>query len=165
MVWTSGIIPLHKAGAKLRTFWRQPLFIRIWLLPIWLALGVARAAILIVSFRRLSAYLGRALGASPWVPLLSTSQEKRASQVSTLVRMAAKYTPWESNCFTQALVARMVLGWLGIPCTMYFGLARDAGADAGKLRAHAWVAAGRVYVTGGLGHDKFTVVGSFVSLA
>jgi hypothetical protein len=39
---------------------------------------------------------------------------------------------------------------------------RDPAAAAGAA-AHAWVAAGRVSVTGGMGFFEFTVVACFVS--
>ena len=44
----------------------------------------------------------------------------------------------------------------------FFGLMRDP-ADLAGMKAHAWVAAGRVPVTGGVSFGQFTVVGCFVA--
>ena len=141
---------------------RQPLFIQFWLVPLWGILGLGKALIFTLSFRRLAPRLGRQAGIAPWVPLLDPAQEQRALVIGRAVRLAAKYTPWDSNCFPQAIAARVLLGLYGLPYALYFGLMHDPENAAG-MKAHAWVAAGRVRVTGGLGFGRFTVVGCFVS--
>lgn len=146
---------------KARSFWRQGRFERLWLLPLWLLLGLARALILGVSFRRLAPHLGRPLGPAAWVPLLGPAQQARAQQIGRAVRLAARCTPWDSNCFAQAVAARLLLGLYGVPYALFFGVKR--APQASTLQAHAWVAAGRVPVTGGAGFGEFTVVGCFVA--
>lgn len=146
---------------KARNFRRHSAFIRLWFLPAWLLLGISRALILIVSFRRLAPHLGVHDGVAPWVPLLARAQEARALDIGRAVRLAARYTPWTSNCFPQAVAARLLLGLYRIPYVLYFGLARDP--EHADMKAHAWVAAGRVRVTGGAGFRAFTVVGCFVA--
>lgn len=152
---------LQAISRKFRTLLALPGFCLVWLVPVWLLLGVSRLLIKIVSFRRLAPYLGVLSGAAPWVPLLQTHQQSRARDIGRVVRLAARYTPWESNCFPQAVVARLLLGWYGIPYALYFGLLNDRGAA--PLSAHAWVAAGPVQVTGGSAFHQFTVVGVFAS--
>lgn len=146
---------------KTRSFWQLPGFIKLWLAPAWLLLGVSRALILAVSFKRLAPRLGVHDGASPWVPLLNGSEERRAREIGRLIRLVARYTPWNSNCFPQAVTARVLLGLYRIPYVLYFGLSRDP--EAGEMQAHAWVVAGRVPVTGGAAFGQFTVVGCFVA--
>jgi len=146
---------------KARNFRRHSAFVRSWLLPAWLMLGVSRALILLVSFRRLAPRLGAHAGVDPWVPLLDEMQEARALEIGRAVRLAARYTPWQSSCFPQAVAARLLLGLYRIPYALYFGLARDP--ENTDMKAHAWVAAGRVRVTGGTGFGQFTVVGCFVA--
>ena len=169
---------------KVRSFVGLPLFTKVWFLPTWVALGVSRALILAVPFRRLAPRLGTAQGTSAHVPLLSEAQESRAHAIGRTVRLAARYTPWTSNCFPQAVVARMLLGIHGIPYAIHFGLMPESrdGAAAGAnelaerprsgapapaaprsagMRAHAWVVAGRVPVTGGHSFHQYTVVGVF----
>lgn len=146
---------------KARSFRRYSLFVRLWLAPAWLLLGISRALILVVPFRRLAPRLGHHTGAAPWIPLLDRAQERRAQEIGRLVRLAARYTPWQSNCFPQAVTARLLLGLYRIPYALYFGVAR-APENTG-MQAHAWVTAGRVRVTGGAGFRQFTVVGCFVA--
>jgi hypothetical protein len=42
---------------KIWSFVRLPLFARIWFLPVWVMLGLAKAAIFIVPFRRICGWL------------------------------------------------------------------------------------------------------------
>jgi hypothetical protein len=72
----------------------------------------------------------------------------------------ARFTPWDSNCFAQAITARLLLGLYGLPYALYFGLKRDAGSMG--MKAHAWVVAGRIRVTGGASFGRYTVVAMYV---
>ncbi len=124
-------------------------------------LGISKAIIFKLSFSRLAPYLGQPMGVASWVPLLNAPQQERALQIARAVQLAARYTPWVSNCFPQAVVARLLLGWYAVPYALYFGLMRDT--QTLELKAHAWVAAGRVAVTGGGSFAQFTVVSVFVA--
>ncbi|WP_295391614.1 lasso peptide biosynthesis B2 protein [uncultured Thiodictyon sp.] len=148
----------HKAS----TFRHQPVFIRAWVLPVWLLLAIGKTLIFIVSFRRLAPHLGRRSAIAPWVPLLTPAQEGRARLIGCVVRLTAKYTPWDSNCFPQAIAARVLLGLYGLPYVLYFGMRRNP-LEPADIKAHAWVVAGRVPVTGGSSFGHFTVVGCFVA--
>lgn len=146
---------------KVLNFARRPRFEQMWFVPAWLLLGASRFVILFVHFRRLAPYLGAQAGVALWIPLLDSRREARAMSISKVIRMAANYTPWTSNCFPQAVAARVLLGLYDVPYSIFFGINRDA-ADA-TLQAHAWVTSGRVHVTGGSSFDQFTVVGCFVA--
>jgi hypothetical protein len=143
---------------KVRSFAGVPLFTKLWLVPAWIELGLSRALILVVPFRTLAPRLGTAQGTAANVPLLTPAQEARARAIGRTIRLAARYTPWTSNCFPQAVVARTMLGMHGIPYAIHFGLMPDGNAG---MRAHAWVVAGRVPVTGGHSFHRYTVVGVF----
>lgn len=149
-------MPLVRKGAA---FLRLPAFVQLWFVPAWLLLGLARATILVIPFPRLARTFGHPLGTAAWVPLADARQCARARQVGLAVRVAARHTPWTSNCFPQALAARLLLALYRVPCTLCFGLVRDAGT----VKAHAWIVCGPVAVTGGAGFGHYTVVGAFAS--
>ncbi len=149
-----------RVARKLRTWFGQPGFVRVWAVPVWGALGIARLAVLVLRFQRLGDFMGVDQGVEPWVPLASPSQRERALLIARTIAMAARNTPWVSNCFPQALVARLMLRFYGIPHAVYLGLARTP--DGTGLTAHAWVACDRIAVSGGAGFHAFTVVGMFV---
>ena len=146
---------------KVARFGRQPGFVQIWFFPVWVGLGIARLAILTISFKRLVPRLGVSVGVQPWLPLLDQREEKTARMVGQVIRQAARLTPWDSNCFPQAVVARVLLGWYGVPYCLFFGVRRKA--SDGAFDAHAWVGAGRVKVIGGWGFNKYAVVGVFAA--
>ena len=152
---------MFRLTTKLGTLFSYPRFVKAWFIPVWLVLGLARLAILTVTFRRIAPRLGNSVGVAPWVPVLDERQTKSARLVGQVIRLAARHTPWESNCFPQAIVARIMLGFYRVPYCLFFGVRRNSAT--GAFDAHAWVAAGRVRVIGGLGFDKYTVVGVFVS--
>ena len=138
-------------------WWEQLAF-----MPTWLLLGIAKLAICTLSFERVAAGLGTSLGPHAFVPLGSASQSLCARRISRLVLWVARYTPWDSDCFPQALVARFMLGLGGVPWALCFGLER--GADE-LMQAHAWVVCGRVNVTGGASFGRYAVVACFTSLS
>ena len=132
------------------------------LLPTWLLLGLARLAVLTVPFRWIAPWLGQQAGTTPVVPPVTDGQADMALAIGRSIRIAACYTPWDSLCQPQALVARFWLARYGIPCVVNYGVKRN---DAGGLDAHAWVCAGPVAVTGGDAGQDFTVVRSFIEPA
>lgn len=151
---------MHSILRRLHTLLKKPLFIKIWCLPVWLLLGISRLVILTVTFRRLAPYLGHAVGRQAYSHLLTPEQHRRAIQVSRVIRLASRYCPWVANCFPQAVTARLLLGVYRIPYALYFGLAKDA--ETGEFKAHAWVVAGYVPVTGGNSFTEYTTVGCYL---
>jgi hypothetical protein len=144
---------------KLRSVGRLPVFTILWLPAIWILLGLSRAAILAVSFKRLSGILGRRVDRLDFVPAITPHQTKRVIQIRKLISAAARNTPWVSNCFPQAIVARILLGIYRIPYALYFGLRRDF--DTADLLAHAWVMSGDESVCGVLRSEIFQPVGCY----
>lgn len=140
---------------------RQPLFVWIWLSPVWALLGFSKALIFVVPFNRLHPWLGDDAGIAPLRPLIDPLQIRRAIQIGHVINLAARLTPWNTNCFPQAIVARILLGLYKIPYALCLGVKRDP-AESG-LQAHAWVAAGSVNVTGGASFARYTVVAMFLS--
>ncbi len=151
----SDVLPLR----RLRAFLRLPRFERCLFCPAWLLLGLARAAVLCLGFRRIAPWLGRPVAEPPSLLSLDERGWRRARQIGRTLRLSARHTPWKSNCLAQALAARCLLGLFGIPHVVCFGVARS---DASQLQAHAWVIAGQSFVTGGAGAQRFTRTGCFV---
>ena len=143
---------LERARRFLRRSLRdQWLFVQAYVL-----LGAARLAINIVPFHRLAPCLGTEKVESPAeVPPSHLAQARR---IAWAVRTASRYTPWKSNCFPQAVAAKILLRRRGIANTLYLGAAFKARTE---LEAHAWLRCGSFYVTGGPGHRHFGTVGIF----
>lgn len=146
---------------KIRSLFRYTPFTRLWFIPVLIMLGVGKVAISIVPFRHLVMCLGEAVGTKSQVPLINSVQQTRATQISRVVSLAARYTPWDSNCFPQAVAACILLKLYRVPYALYFGLLRLP--ESGEFKAHAWVTTGRIQVTGGRSFGYYTVVGCFIA--
>lgn len=151
---------------KCKAFASMEPFYQVRFVPTWLLLGVARLTVLLLPFARLAPYLGMSVvneNTHGYIPnysvVLTASEMCRAKQISRLVVNTARYCPWKANCFAQAIVARIWLGWYGLPYRLYFGLRRDDSS----LKAHAWVYCSSIFVSGGNGFIHHTVVGCYGS--
>lgn len=133
--------------------------LKLGLLLTWLLLGLGRLAVLCLPFPRIAARLGRHAGPLLYVPLVAPAQHARLQRLAWMITLAARYAPWQANCFAQAIAARCWLGWLRLPGAVFFGVRKD---EHGKLHAHAWVQAGPVSLSGGDSFATFTVVATFL---
>lgn len=131
----------------------------IWFGPAWLILGLGRSAILLFSFKRLVCILGLKSHVFPRTPLLEKSQREIALDLGRTILLAASYAPWRANCFPQALCAIFLLRIYRIPHSVFLGLLREH--PHGKIKAHAWVSAGDITVSGGGNAQPYTIVGCF----
>ncbi len=128
-------------------------------LEAYYTLGKMRAGILTVSFKRLTRSLEH-LPQKEEITELSEKETEIAILVGKAISRAAAYTPWESLCLTQSLTAQRMLQKRGIPGVFYLGAAKDEEAKE-KMKAHAWSQCGDNIITGGAGHEEFTVLSVF----
>ena len=123
----------------------------------WFALATARCMLVFMPFRKL-------------MPLLSKKQPHRPAAVnnnllinlSIAVARAGKRSPWRTQCFEQALAAKLMLRRRHLPSIIYFGI-KKSEPSIGKLRAHAWLDCNGLRITGGNQISHFTVLGCFES--
>jgi len=111
-------------------------------------------------FRTVARLLGMRDGESS--ERVGPNQRAQAAEVGWAISTAAGHVPWKSTCLAQALAAAAMLGRLGIPTTMYMGVANDAVVGDG-LSAHAWLRCGDVVLTGGAERARFTTIARFAS--
>ena len=147
---------------KLRTTFRQPLFVWLWMVPVWLLLNLCRLLIRVLSFRRLASHLGIAYGARACIPLVTEGQRLRARKIQRVVRLATRCIPWEINCYPQSLTACLLLVLCRVPHCLCFGATRRP--QDGGFAAHAWTVAGPVRVAGGESFSQYAVLACFVSM-
>jgi hypothetical protein len=81
-----------------------------------------------------------------------------STKIEHAIRRASRYTLHSSKCYDQALSAKALLGQMGLPATIYFGLAKES---ENQLMAHAWVRCGESIISGKAGMERFTVVACF----
>ncbi len=128
-------------------------------LEAYLMLGIMRASILSISFKRLTHSLEH-LPNKEEITVLNKEENAKAIAVGKAITRAAVYTPWESACLAQALTAQKMLQKRGIPGVFYLGAAKDV-ENKGNMKAHAWSQCGETIITGAGGHEDFTILSVF----
>lgn len=123
--------------------------------------GIARVAIKTLPLRRLARYFGRFQKTLTISTLISQHQYQQARLIGQSVRLAAQYTPWDSSCLTQAMVAKFWCRFYRIPYIFYIGFKPSVDEVSGYA-AHAWVMAGPIAITGGHGLKDYHVVSSYI---
>jgi len=143
------------------SFWRMRFKYKLLFLINFVLCGVARASINLFSLKHLTPYFGQFKKTLTVSTLISDKQRRQACLIGKSVRLSAKYTPWDSSCLTQAMVAKFWCRLYSIPYIFYIGFAKSANEPSGYM-AHAWITAGSVAVTGGDGLAQYHVVSSYV---
>ncbi|MBW7886440.1 MAG: lasso peptide biosynthesis B2 protein [Caldilineaceae bacterium] len=147
----------HSRLRRIRNFLGRPWADKWLFVQAYLLLGVTRLAINTMPFPRLARYFGSRMVETPEdAPVEHLRQARR---VAWAIRRASPYTPWNSNCFPQALTAKILLRRRRIPSTLYLGSAIKK--DEQILESHAWLRCGSLYVTGGNGRQHFAVLAAF----
>ncbi len=122
-------------------------------------LGLARLKLITRPFSKIAPSLGVYMSESN--EDISVEQLIKLKRIRHVIRIASKYTFWESKCLVRAMAAMMMLNKRGIESTLYLGTCKD---EAGKMIAHAWLRSGTNYVTGYEEMHRFTVTGKFSSM-
>jgi hypothetical protein len=132
----------------------------------WCAL--VRLTMLMVPFRKYASLLGTFKDENGDSKDLNNETRRMfLEQISKAVKRASSYVPWKTRCFVEAIVAKRMLKYRNIPCTIYLGLKKVEVINDGELvkdmSAHAWLACGDFIVTGGQGAklEQYTVVSTF----
>lgn len=152
---------LKKIKKSVLLFLRMPYRHQGMLICTFFLTGIVRAAVLALPLRRFVPFFGQFHQTILLSTVITKRQRHQAVRIGKLVRLAAKYTPWNSNCLTQAIVAK---GWcrlFKIPHVLYIGFAKSA-EDPNGFKGHAWLTAGPVAVTGGHGQLDYSVVSTYV---
>ena len=121
--------------------------------------GIMRVAILRIPFERLTRSLKHQQNDMEIVPL-SHKKMQEALSVGRAIRRASAHTLWESTCLAQSFTARRMLQNRSIPGVFYLGVAKNAEGKE-QIEAHSWSQCGDTIITGGEGHENFTVLSVF----
>ncbi|MDX8378198.1 MAG: lasso peptide biosynthesis B2 protein [Mariprofundales bacterium] len=148
---------------KCKSFLRSPLREKLWFAFLFISFALIRALLLLTPFRLLAPYLGRHHKNYELASVVTEQQRLLAWRIGQITERIAGYTPWESKCLVQAIGARLLLGWYGIPYVMYLGVTKPKGQSIKAMKAHAWLCVGPWIITGRDGHKAFTIVSTFIA--
>lgn len=141
---------------RIKQLWSRPAADKLLVAQAFVLLGMTRLAIKALSFNRLERLMGERNGHEAEC---SAADLKTARRVGWAVRNVSAHTPWESNCFPQALTAKLLLRRRGIGSTLCLGATFND--DKTELSAHAWLRCGDLHLTGGDGGEHFGTLASY----
>lgn len=132
--------------------WRN----RAMLIEALILLGLARAIIIFIPFKRVAPHLGQAQHATSTASLTPAIMHT-ARRIAYAIHLVSRHTPWTSNCFPQALAGHIMLRRRRIPNTLYLGVYKDRTT----FSAHAWLRHSDLVVTGGPGHERYAIIAHY----
>lgn len=145
---------------KYITFWSMPIKQKILFFINFFLCGVARASINLFSYKQLSPYFGNSCRMLTASTIASKEQIQQARCIKRSIQLVVRYTPWNSNCLTQAMVVKFWCQYYRIPYLFFIGFSKKTQKPLGE-EAHAWVTVGPVAVSGGYGFMSHHVVLSY----
>jgi hypothetical protein len=122
--------------------------------------GIARFHIKLLPYKYIAPYFGTCCRMMVASTIISRQQIQQALLIGRSVKLAARFTPWDSSCLTQAMVAKFWCQYHRIPYLFFIGFAKNGEKPLGK-EAHAWITAGPVALTGGHSLSSHQVVLSY----
>lgn len=114
----------------------------------------------LVPFRRIAPLLGGVQSPSVGANITSMEHGHAACEVRVALATAARRMPWTSTCLMRALAGRLMLGRRGVPSLARIGV--SGRPEQG--RAHAWLIAAGLDVSGGNTARDCTPIAEFVIL-
>lgn len=136
---------------------------KLWFFINFFLCGLARLMICLFDYHRLKPYFGEGYRMTPASTLLPKEQYRLVWQIAKSIQLAARYTPWNSSCLTQAMVAKLWCQYYRIPYFMFIGFAKTTEKPLGQ-EAHAWITAGPIAITGGHSLKTHQVIYSYTNI-
>jgi len=128
-----------------RLSWRE----RLLVVEAFALLGLGRATVLFIPFKRVAPYLGAAQQETPL-----DAADARAVSIAHAIYLVSRHTPWKSNCFAQALAGHVMLRRRQAASTLYLGVHKEGET----FTAHAWLRNGDLVVSGGGVQERYTTI-------
>jgi hypothetical protein len=150
------MLKLFQLNKKVKSFLKINNRDKLLFVEAFIFCGIARLIVLLIPFNRIKKHIGIYNKESSFD--IENSQYKLIRKIAWAVNRASKFTPWESKCLVQALIAQKILKNHNIYSTLYLGIAR---AGEKEIRAHAWLRCGAMIVTGGYEKNNFKEVARF----
>ncbi|MCR9191309.1 MAG: lasso peptide biosynthesis B2 protein [Gammaproteobacteria bacterium] len=145
---------------NLKAFLKLPYKDKLFFCVNFIFSGLIRIVIKVVSYKTLSQYFGCYVGKKIVVPILKASKVTQTIRIKKVVALACRFTPWQSNCLVQAILAIFWCQRKGIPYSLFIGVVKDNSQK--KIRSHAWVTSGSVAISGGYAFNTYHVIMCYV---
>jgi len=90
-------------------------------------------------------WMGKPVDLQTTLPEPNAAQELILRSVKIAIIRCTRYAPWNTECYTQALTARIMLRRRQVPLLLFIGFKKEEGQ---LLQGHAWTTCGTYILTG-----------------
>lgn len=142
---------------KAKVFFRLRLKCQILIIEAFCLAGFTRLAMVTFTFKKFKKLIGK--HNNTLVYEITENDRATISYIRWAVILVSRYTPWQSKCLVQAVVARLMLKRRNIESTLHLGIGRDKD---NSLLAHAWLSCNNLIVIGESKDDLFKEVAKFL---
>jgi hypothetical protein len=137
---------------KIQSFARTDRRVKLLFFRAYFLSAFVKFSLIFLPFRKVLNWQGS-------VHIESSDQPDEASldfrkSLQSAMRLCDKYTIWKTECYTQALTAKIILNRKGIPGTIYIGFQKN---DKGIYKGHAWLRSYDRIITGGAEKHNYLV--------
>ena len=107
--------------------------------------GYVRFALSFLPHNLVKKMMGPVVEVDPVFPIISKIDSHKIRRVIIAIARVKRVAPWNMECYTQALTAKILLKKFSIPSLLLIGFRKD---DAGKVQGHAWLKYDQQIITG-----------------
>ncbi len=121
----------------------------------WVLIALSRLILVFIPFRKILPLLGTQVTLHEEVD----KTKNEFQYIRSAIARACRYSFWRTECFEQALCAKLMLKLRKKRSTIYFGVKNEEN----EFSAHAWLICNNEIITGGSQTEKFKVLTAFFS--
>ncbi len=138
--------------SKLQSFSRTDREVKFLFIRAYFLSAIVKFTLVFLTFKKILKWQGDANIESP----LHADQDslKYRKSIQSAIRLCDKYTFWKTECYTQALTAKILLKRKRIPSTVYIGFLKN---NEGTYEGHAWLRSYDMIITGAVEKNLFHV--------
>lgn len=114
--------------------------------------ALVKLTLVFMPFSRVLKWQGAVNSESPQGPDISSAGFRKSLQ--SAIQMCDKYTLWKTECYTQALTAKILLNRQGIAGTIYIGFKKT---EKGEYKGHAWLRSYDRIITGNIDLPSYSI--------
>jgi len=114
--------------------------------------GLVKLTLIFLPFRKVLSWQGQINTSTPQNEDPTTAAFRKSLQQAMI--LCDKYTLWKTECYTQAITAKILLNRKHIDGTIYIGFKKDQN---GKYLGHAWLRSFDRIITGNIDIYSYSV--------
>jgi hypothetical protein len=116
--------------------------------------AIVKFSLLFMPFNKVSRWLGNRNPEGISENQISSEYNIYVLETEKALKLCDKYAPWPTECYTQALTAKILLQRRSISSVLYIGFKKGAN---NKFEGHAWLISQNHVITGHCDFSQFQV--------